>query len=67
MNRIKALREQRNLSQAEVARRLDISQQAISKWESGEADPRSDKLLSLASILGCRVEDLLTGPAKKEA
>ena len=67
MNQIKVLREKQNISQAEVARRLEISQQAISKWESGEADPRSDKLLPLAAILGCSVEELLSGTEKKEA
>ena len=60
MNQIRACREKKNLSQAEVARRLEISQQAISKWESGEADPRSDKLPLLAMILGCSIEELLT-------
>lgn len=59
MNQIRACREKKNLSQAEVARRLEISQQAISKWEAGEADPRSDKLPQLAMILGCSIEELL--------
>ncbi len=59
MNRIRQYREQCKLSQAFVAEKLDITQQAIAKWEAGESLPRADKLPQLASILGCTVDELL--------
>lgn len=59
MNNIKKFRELRNISQADLARQLTLSQQAIAKWETGEAAPRADKLLKLAEILGCTVDELL--------
>ena len=59
MNNIKKFRELRNISQADLARQLTLSQQAIAKWETGEASPRADKLLKLAEILGCTVDELL--------
>ena len=58
VNCIKHYREQKKLSQQEVADELNISQQAIAKWENGETLPRADKLPQLAQILDCRIDDL---------
>ena len=65
MNAIKYYREQKNLSQQEVADELSISQQAIARWENGETLPRADKLPQLAAILGCKIDDLF-GEQEKE-
>ncbi len=62
MNAIKYYREQKNLSQQEVADELSISQQAIARWENGETLPRADKLPQLAAILGCKIDDLFGEP-----
>lgn len=64
MNAIKYYREQKNLSQQEVADELSISQQAIARWENGETLPRADKLPQLAAILGCKIDDLFGEPEK---
>lgn len=61
MNNLKYYREQKNLSQMAVAEKLNISQQAIAKWETNEAMPRADKLPQLAQILGCKIDDLFEG------
>lgn len=55
---IRALREQQNLTQAELAHKLMVSQQAVAKWENGEALPTANKLPELARILGCTIDDL---------
>lgn len=59
MNRIKEKRLALNITQEELAEKLCIKQSAVAKWENGEAMPRADKLLKLARILGCTVDDLL--------
>ena len=58
MNNIKEFREKASMSQEELAKTLVISQQAVAKWEAGEAMPRADKLPELAKILGCTIDDL---------
>ena len=59
--RITALRKERNISQSELARRLDVSRQAVSKWEQGSSSPDTAKLIDLAKILEVEVEYLATG------
>ena len=49
-NNIYTLRRQRGLSQEQLAEALDVSRQAISKWENGAAVPELDKLQAIAAI-----------------
>ena len=56
-----------DMSGAEVAEVLGISRQAVNHWEIGKAMPEADKLLKLAALYNCRVEDLLIGNPNKEA
>lgn len=63
MNGIEIQRKQAKITQAELARRLGVSQANISQWETGEAFPRADKLPQLAEILGCKIDDLFDKPA----
>ena len=58
MKNIKRIRGSKGLSQCEVANSLDVSQQAVAKWEAGEAMPRADKLPEIARVLDCEVSDL---------
>lgn len=51
-------REKANITQAELAKALNVTQTCIAKWETGEAKPRADKLPELARILNCTIEDL---------
>ena len=55
---IRSLRRQRGLSQEELAEALDVSRQAISKWENGAAVPDLDKLQALASYFGITLDEL---------
>lgn len=55
MNNLKYLRNRLNLSQENLATELKVSQQAVAKWETGEAMPRADKLPELAKVLQCDI------------
>ena len=56
---LRALREKRNLSQEDLARKLQISRQSISKWEQGISYPSILYLVPLAKIFDCTLEELL--------
>ena len=51
-------RKARGLSQEELAARLGVSRQAVSKWETGEAAPDLSKLLALADALDLPLDTL---------
>lgn len=59
--RIMALRKEKSISQSELAKRLNVSRQAVSKWEQGVSSPDTERLIRLAEILGTEVEYLATG------
>ena len=59
--RIMALRKEKSISQTELAKRLNVSRQAVSKWEQGTSSPDTERLIQLAEILGTEVEYLATG------
>lgn len=59
--RLARLRRSLNITQEELAERLGISRQAVSKWESDLAYPETDKLLLLSRLYSCTVDYLLTG------
>ena len=56
---IKALRKEYKMSQAELAKQLKVTQQAIGKWETGKSTPDSDTLQKLAEIFKTSVDFLL--------
>lgn len=58
-NRLVQLRKQKNLSQEELAAKLGISRQAVSKWERAESSPDTDNLILLARLYGVSLDDLL--------
>lgn len=59
--RITALRKEQNISQANLAKELDVSRQAVSKWENDTSSPDTLKLIKLAEVLNTEVEYLATG------
>ena len=59
--RIAALRRDAGLSQAELARRLQISASAMGMYEQGRREPSAQMLVALARILGVSTDYLLTG------
>lgn len=59
--RIIQLRKEQNLSQGQLASALDVSRQAVSKWENDLAIPDAMNLIGLADILDTDIEYLSTG------
>ena len=70
--KIQTLRKQRGLTQEQLAQRLGISRQAVSRWELDESLPETANLLPLGEVLGVSLDTLLDpaqgleGPAPKE-
>ena len=59
--RISELRIQKNLSQYQLAKALDVSRQAVSKWENDQSEPDTLNLIHLADVLDSDIEYLATG------
>lgn len=63
--RIAALRLEKGLKQEDIARALDVSSQAVSKWENDQSCPDISLLPKLAKLLGVTVDVLLSGEEEK--
>ena len=59
--RITNLRKEHHLSQVQLAQMLDVTRQAVSKWENDQTSPDTLKLIQLADVLKTDVEYLATG------
>ena len=62
---ISMCRKKQNLTQAELAEKLGITDRAISKWETGSSLPDASLMLDLCDILNISVNDLLSGEKVK--
>lgn len=60
-NRLYELRKQKGLSQEELASRLNVTRQTISKWELGESTPDMDKLVLLGELFEISLDELVQG------
>lgn len=58
-NKLKSLRETHNLSQAELAKKLNISQQALSKWENNHSEPDIISLKAISNFFNISLDTLL--------
>lgn len=56
--KLQKLRKENKLSQEQLADKLDVSRQAVSKWESGQTYPEMDKLLTMCKIFNCTLDEL---------
>ena len=65
--RICQYRVQRRLSQQEVAEKLEVSRQSVSKWETDGAVPELDKLVKLCELFEVSLDELVRGERPKEA
>ena len=59
--RIAQLRTERNMSQSQLAAAMEVSRQAVSKWENGLSTPDATKMILLADVLDTDLEYLTTG------
>lgn len=64
-NQISVLRKAKELTQSELGERLNVSFQAVSKWERGEALPDTGILIDLANVLETSVDNILAGGQKE--
>lgn len=59
MNRIKELRKKRNITQIRLSIATEVSQETISAYENGRAEPKMDKLVRIADFLNTTTDYLL--------
>ena len=64
---LKKIRREHRLSQEELAELLDVSRQAVSKWEQGQGYPEVEKLLLLSSKLNVSLDALMSVEIKLDA
>ena len=64
---IKTIRKQRGMTQEELAARLNVVRQTVSKWEKGLSVPDADLLKRIAEILETDVSTLLGAPINTES
>lgn len=60
-DRIQQLRKQNSLSQEQLADKLHVSRQAVSKWESAQSQPDLDKILAMSELFRVSTDYLLKG------
>lgn len=65
--RVTKLRKERNMSQGDLARAMEVSRQAVSKWENDQTSPDTLRLIQLADLLDTEVEYLATGRLPADA
>ena len=59
--RLTKLRKEKGLSQEEVAEKLDVTRQTVSKWETDASTPDFDKIIPLCKLYNLTTDELLTG------
>ena len=65
-DRIKALRKEKNLTQLDLAKLLNVTDKAVSKWESSEGNPDISLFPKLSEIFGVTIDYILTGKISEE-
>lgn len=60
------LRKSKNLSQEDVADKLNVTRQTVSKWETNQSTPDFDKIVPLCDLYGISTDELLKEEIKKE-
>lgn len=60
------LRKMSHISQEELAEKLNVSRQAISKWESNDCYPETEKLIKICEIFNCSMDTILKGKVQKQ-
>ena len=58
-NQIAEFRKEQKLSQEALAEKINVSRQAVTKWESGEATPELEKLIALADLFDISLDKLV--------
>ena len=64
--RLFELRKAKNLTQDDMAEKLNVTRQTVSKWETNQSTPDFDKIMPLCELFEIGVEELLTGKKPEE-
>lgn len=64
--RLFELRKAKSLTQDEVAEKLNVTRQTVSKWETNQSTPDFDKIVPISELFEIGVEELITGKVKEE-
>lgn len=59
--RLYELRKQKGMSQEELANRLNVTRQTVSKWEVGDSTPDMEKLVAISDLFGVSLDELVLG------
>lgn len=62
---LKIIRKENNLSQEQLAEKLGVSRQAVSKWESGQSYPEMDKVLLICKLFNYNIDELMNENIKE--
>lgn len=62
-DKLPKLRKAQNLSQEQLAEKLNVSRQAVAKWEAGASYPEMEKIMQLCRVLDCSLDDLVDDDA----
>jgi putative transcriptional regulator len=65
-NRLRVLRAERNWSQADLAKRLQVSRQSVNAIETGRFDPSLPLAFKLAKLFDARIEEIFEAEAAEE-
>lgn len=66
-NKLYELRKQKGFSQEELANRLNVSRQTVSKWEVGDSAPDMEKLIAISDLFGISLDELILDKAPEPA
>lgn len=67
MDGVKQKRQFLGITQKQLADTMGVERSTVAKWETGAAMPSGTKLRKLAAVLGCSVDDLLSGGTEATA
>ena len=66
-NKLYELRKQKGFSQEELANRLNVSRQTVSKWEVGDSTPDMEKLVAMSDLFGISLDELVLNKSPEPA
>ncbi len=56
---LKELRREKNLTQSQLAKKVNVKQGTVAMWETGKATPKTENLIVLSKIFDCSIEYVL--------
>jgi transcriptional regulator with XRE-family HTH domain len=65
-NNLQTLRKLRAMTQEDLAEKLDVSRQTVSKWESDSTYPEMEKVIALCNLFGCTMDQLIREDLNKK-